>query len=109
MLTESLRSTIQLAYRNFLRRNSLHPRQGQRQMIAEIARCLTDVELDADGAVTCEDVRLTTAWMRLTRPESTCSVACIPRPIVNGSVNRRSSFSATSARSRGSSLSSTSW
>ncbi|NVK41307.1 MAG: ATP-dependent DNA helicase DinG [Oceanospirillaceae bacterium] len=49
MLTEALKHEIQQAYRDFLAAKSLKPRQGQRLMIAHIARVLGNIEADASG------------------------------------------------------------
>jgi len=49
MLTAELKKDIQSAYSQFLESKSLKPRYGQKQMIAEIARCIGAVESDAEG------------------------------------------------------------
>lgn len=45
MLTHDLKNTIQTAYRSFLSNRGLHPRFGQKLMIAEIARTLGNVSV----------------------------------------------------------------
>ena len=47
-LTEELKAEIQRAYRTWLASRGFKPRRGQRQMVADIARALTD-----DGARLC--------------------------------------------------------
>lgn len=49
MLDQAVKDEIQAAYREVIEALSLKPRYGQRLMIAEIARTLGDIELDADG------------------------------------------------------------
>ncbi|MBX2807553.1 MAG: ATP-dependent DNA helicase DinG [Cellvibrionaceae bacterium] len=49
MLTDELKHTIQQAYRQFLDSHSLQPRYGQRLMIADIARVLSDINQNSDG------------------------------------------------------------
>ena len=49
MLNDELKSRIQQAYRDLLAKQGFLPRSGQRQMIAEIARCLGSVETDKEG------------------------------------------------------------
>src|SRR5690606_12281111 len=49
MLSDTLKSTIQNNYSALLKRKKLHSRVGQKQMIAEIANMLGDIETDASG------------------------------------------------------------
>lgn len=49
MLDDALKGDIQRAYSSLLESKGLRARVGQRLMIAEIARCLTSVAVDADG------------------------------------------------------------
>lgn len=49
MLSNELKATIQNAYRSILESKGLKPRWGQRLMIAEIAKLLGSIELDAAG------------------------------------------------------------
>ncbi len=49
MLPQSLKKEIQQAYSQLLKNKSLKPRLGQKQMIAEIARSLFEIELDGEG------------------------------------------------------------
>ena len=49
MLSEQLKQDIQHAYRTFLGSRKLAPRVGQRLMLAEIARTLGAITLDANG------------------------------------------------------------
>lgn len=48
MLTDKTKEQIQSAYRQLLAARNLTPRYGQRQMIAEIARTLGQIDRDAD-------------------------------------------------------------
>ena len=52
-LTEAVKATIQEGYRAFLKHRELKPRFGQRQMIAEIAGFLGQLETDAGAAKVC--------------------------------------------------------
>ncbi len=45
-LPDELKADIQSAYSTWLKNNEFKPRRGQRQMIAAVANCLSDVELD---------------------------------------------------------------
>ncbi len=49
MLTKQNKQEIQKAYSQFLESKSLKPRFGQKQMIAEIARAIGAIEMDAEG------------------------------------------------------------
>lgn len=49
MLSDPVKQSIQEAYRRFLANRGWQPRQGQKQMIADIARSLGQVETDEDG------------------------------------------------------------
>jgi ATP-dependent DNA helicase DinG len=49
VLDADLKEEIQQGYRQFLARNELRPRLGQKQMIAAIANILGDIEEDDDG------------------------------------------------------------
>ena len=49
MLTQVHKKSIQTAYSTLLKNKGLNPRSGQKQMIAEIARTIASVEVDADG------------------------------------------------------------
>ena len=49
MLSDALKKTIQQAYSQFLEAKSLRPRHGQKLMIADIARTLGSIHLDAQG------------------------------------------------------------
>ena len=49
MLSEELKKTIQATYSLLLQRKQLQTRPGQKRMIAEIARTLAAVEMDAEG------------------------------------------------------------
>ncbi|NRB79548.1 MAG: ATP-dependent DNA helicase DinG [Saccharospirillaceae bacterium] len=49
MLPEPVKTSIQTAYRDFLKSKSLKPRLGQKQMIAHIARVLGEIKLNADN------------------------------------------------------------
>lgn len=49
MLSDELKGTIQTAYSRYLDARSLKPRGGQKHMLAQIARTLSNVELSADG------------------------------------------------------------
>ncbi len=55
MLTESQKSTIQTAYSRFLEQKGLQARQGQKLMIAAVARCIAGVERDAEGLRIADD------------------------------------------------------
>ena len=48
MLTDELKQQIQSCYSGFLKRKQLKPRYGQRLMIAEIAKCIANIQLDED-------------------------------------------------------------
>ena len=54
MLEESQKKTIQTAYSAFLKSKQLKARPGQKQMIAEIARALGDVNTDGEGRRTSD-------------------------------------------------------
>jgi len=49
MLTDTVKQSIQEAYRRFLANRGWQARQGQKQMIADIARSLGRVVMDAEG------------------------------------------------------------
>ena len=49
MLDEAIKKEIQSIYSNFLANKALKPRYGQKLMIAEIARTLGAISLDAEG------------------------------------------------------------
>ena len=49
MLSDTVKQTIQEAYRRFLAKRGWPARSGQKQMIAEIARCLGGLQQDAEG------------------------------------------------------------
>ncbi|MEQ3695899.1 MAG: ATP-dependent DNA helicase DinG [Pseudomonadales bacterium] len=49
MLNDSDKSTIQKAYSRYLKANELGPRQGQKEMIAHIARAMGAVEIDDES------------------------------------------------------------
>ena len=49
MLTDELKKQIQSAYSQFLESRGLKPRYGQKLMIAEIAKTLGNIELDAEN------------------------------------------------------------
>lgn len=49
MLTDIVKQSIQEAYRRFLASRGWQARQGQKQMIADIARCVGRVVLDGEG------------------------------------------------------------
>lgn len=49
MLTDSQKNTIQTAYSHFLEQKGLKARQGQKLMIAAVARTLGGIQLDAEG------------------------------------------------------------
>jgi len=49
MLTDTVKQSIQEAYRRFLANRGWQARQGQKQMIADIARRLGQVVVDAEG------------------------------------------------------------
>jgi len=48
MVTSAIKSTIQQAYRQYLQGRQIKPRSGQREMIAEIARYLSAINIDGD-------------------------------------------------------------
>ena len=48
MLTQEIKQEIQHAYSQLLQNKGLKPRYGQKQMIADIARCLGAIETDAE-------------------------------------------------------------
>jgi len=48
MLPEPIKQSIQQAYRDFLQSKSLKPREGQKYMIAHIAKALGDIQLNSD-------------------------------------------------------------
>ncbi|WP_461538034.1 ATP-dependent DNA helicase DinG [Spongorhabdus nitratireducens] len=52
MLTDQLKKTIQQAYRTFLENKSLRARNGQKVMIAEVARNLAAIKTDDEGVRT---------------------------------------------------------
>ena len=49
MLSDELKQTIQQNYSTLVKNKNLQNRLGQKQMIAEIANCLTSVEVDEEG------------------------------------------------------------
>jgi ATP-dependent DNA helicase DinG len=49
MLDDELKQSIQQSYSRFLNARELKPRHGQKLMIADIARTLGSIELDAEG------------------------------------------------------------
>lgn len=49
MLSEEIKSEIQQVYSTFLERKSIKPRYSQRHMIADIARYLGEIRVDASG------------------------------------------------------------
>ncbi|MDX1473058.1 MAG: ATP-dependent DNA helicase DinG [Reinekea sp.] len=49
MLSDTVKSTIQTAYSNYLSARDLKARHGQKHMLAQVARTLGSIELDADG------------------------------------------------------------
>jgi len=49
MLNKELKHTIQGAYRQFLENRELAPRQGQKLMIADVARVLANISSDSSG------------------------------------------------------------
>ena len=49
MLTDDLKKQIQVAYSEFLAGRDLRARSGQKQMIAQIARCIGNITVDSDG------------------------------------------------------------
>ena len=49
MLTDAIKDDIQKAYRQLLDSKQLKPRLGQRLMMAQVARTLTEPDLDAEG------------------------------------------------------------
>ena len=49
MLSPELKETIQNAYRRIIESKDLKPRWGQRLMIAEIAKTLGEIKMDAEG------------------------------------------------------------
>ncbi|MFT7300914.1 MAG: ATP-dependent DNA helicase DinG [Porticoccus sp.] len=55
MLDADLKEEIQRGYRQFLASNELRPRLGQKQMIADIANTLGDIEEGDDGERTSEN------------------------------------------------------
>ncbi len=48
MLSDDVKQTIQQAYKQILANKSLRPREGQRQMIADIARSLSNIPLHVE-------------------------------------------------------------
>ena len=52
MLTDAIKTEIQSAYSTFLKNRSLRARQGQRLMVAQIARTLGNIQTNADGVRT---------------------------------------------------------
>src|SRR5690606_40326576 len=49
MLSEEIKNEIQQVYSTFLERKSIKPRYAQRHMIADIARYLGEIRMDAAG------------------------------------------------------------
>ncbi|MEZ5435568.1 MAG: hypothetical protein R3E67_02915 [Pseudomonadales bacterium] len=49
MLDQDTKQTIQTAYSRFLEQKNLKPRQGQKLMIAALARTLGNVATDDEG------------------------------------------------------------
>ncbi|WP_417596475.1 ATP-dependent DNA helicase DinG [Oceanospirillum sp.] len=49
MLTDAIKSDIQTAYSTFLKNRELRARQGQRLMVAQIARTLGNIQTASDG------------------------------------------------------------
>jgi len=49
LLTDDLKKQIQVAYSEFLAGRDLRARSGQKQMIAQIARCIGNITVDSDG------------------------------------------------------------
>lgn len=49
MLSDTVKSTIQSAYSDYLSNRELKPRFGQKHMLAQVARTLGGIELDAEG------------------------------------------------------------
>lgn len=49
MLNKDVKKEIQQAYSKFLEARELKPRYGQKLMIAEIAKTLGSIQLNADG------------------------------------------------------------
>jgi len=52
MLTDAIKSEIQSAYSTFLKNRKLKARQGQRLMVAQIARTLGNIQTSSDGVRT---------------------------------------------------------
>ncbi|MDX1399012.1 MAG: ATP-dependent DNA helicase DinG, partial [Oceanospirillum sp.] len=52
MLTDAIKSDIQSAYSTFLKNRKLRARQGQRLMVAQIARTLGNIQTSSDGVRT---------------------------------------------------------
>ena len=48
MVDDEIKKAIQDAYRQYLKARSIQPRQGQRHMIAEIARYLSVIDMDGE-------------------------------------------------------------
>ena len=55
MLSDALKQQIQRSYSEFLNRKQLKPRYGQRLMIAEIAKALAAITMDAEGKRTSDN------------------------------------------------------
>jgi ATP-dependent DNA helicase DinG len=49
MLSDTLKSTIQTAYSEYLEKRDLNPRLGQKHMLAQVARTLGSIQLDPEG------------------------------------------------------------
>ncbi|TCS42578.1 ATP-dependent DNA helicase DinG [Reinekea marinisedimentorum] len=49
MLSDTVKLTIQSAYSEYLSNRDLNPRHGQKHMLAQVARTLGSIELDAEG------------------------------------------------------------
>lgn len=55
MLSDVVKQQIQSAYSGFLNRKHLKPRYGQRLMVAEIAKALAGITMDAEGKRTSDN------------------------------------------------------
>jgi ATP-dependent DNA helicase DinG len=55
MLSDVVKQQIQSAYSGFLNRKQLKPRYGQRLMVAEIAKALAGITMDAEGKRTSDN------------------------------------------------------
>ncbi|MCG8672007.1 MAG: ATP-dependent DNA helicase DinG [Pseudomonadales bacterium] len=55
MLSDDIKLKIQSTYSHFLKSKSLKPRYGQRLMIAEVAKGISQIEMDAEGKRTSDN------------------------------------------------------